>query len=142
MISLLLILKQLWENKFVIALAALFAVIFAFYAYREHATSKIDSLNRDNQQLQKTIEEQQKKIEIISQNYELIIKSRDELTKQIEQSQKDIDELREKLNREDKGKKSLGELARKKPKLVENAINKATQKEIECFEILSRGGDC
>jgi uncharacterized membrane protein YciS (DUF1049 family) len=63
-----------------------------------------------------------------------------ELAKQSEELRKKKDELIESLNRP--GKKSLTELARAKPGLVEKAINSGTEKILKCVEIVTSGGDC
>lgn len=45
-----------------------------------------------------------------------------------------VEELKDSMDREARGKKSLGELAEKKPTLIEKKINKATEKKFREIE--------
>lgn len=140
--SILLFLNKLWSNRIVIVLGAFGVLIAAFYLYYTIASSRIDELTRHNQELQIIIEQQKKAIEQIQRDYKQVIESKQELNKQIQDTQTEVQELREKLFRENQGKRPLEELATKKTTLIEKKINKATQDVLSCLELLTRGGDC
>lgn len=63
-----------------------------------------------------------------------------DLAKKNEELRHKSDELAQQLER--RGKKSISELAKKKAKLVENALNNGTDKALRCIEVMSEGGDC
>jgi septation ring formation regulator EzrA len=63
-----------------------------------------------------------------------------DISKDAEQYRKKSQELAKRLER--RGKKPISELARKRAKLVEKAINSGTKKALECMETISRGGVC
>jgi septal ring factor EnvC (AmiA/AmiB activator) len=123
-------------------LGAFGVLIASFYLYYTIASSRIYELTRQNQELQIIIEQQKKAIEQIQRDYKQVIESKDELNKQIQDTQTEVQELREKLFRENQGKRPLEELATKKTTLIEKKINKATQNVLSCLELLTRGGDC
>lgn len=135
-------LKILWENRKLVAVATCTLVLVSFYIYYLKTSHTIENLARQNAELQNVVEEQKQKLEQMQKNYEKIIAGRDELLKQIKESQQELDDLKNKLFRENHGKMSLEELAKKKPKLVEKIINKATEDTLNCFETLSQGKDC
>lgn len=140
--SILLFLNKLWDNRIVIALGAFGILLASFYFYYTIASNRIDELTRQNQELQIVIEQQKKAIEQIQRDYKNVIESKDELNKQIQDTQTEVQELREKLFRENQGKRPLEELATKKTTLIEKKINKATDDALRCLELLTRGGDC
>jgi septal ring factor EnvC (AmiA/AmiB activator) len=140
--SILLFLKKLWDNRTLVGIVLFLCVVFSFYAYHIHASSRIDSLTRENTQLQLVIEQQKKAIESIKTDYKKIIAAKEELAQEIKNTQTEVEELREKLYRENLGKKPLEELATKKTSLIEKKINKATEEALRCIELLTRGGDC
>lgn len=135
-------LKTLWKNKSVVLLVSLLSTLAIFYVYHNHISSKIESLERDNIVLQEELKTKEIIMKNMRDNYEKIIVSRDELVKEIKTSKEELEKLKDTLSRKDKGKKSLEELARKKTSLIEKRINKATKNVLECFEVLSSGGDC
>lgn len=135
-------LYMLYKNKRVVGIVALVLFILSCIAYYYYASSKIERLKIENRELQQVVEEQKRQIETIKKNYEQLVKTKDDLNREIEEIRKKEDEEIEKIFREAHQKKSLGELALKKAKLVENAVNRATQNLFECFEIISLGGDC
>ena len=140
--SILLFLTKLWDNRIVIAVGAFGVLLASFYFYYTIASNRIDELTRQNQELQIVIEQQKKAIEQIQRDYKNVIESKDELNKQIQDTQTEVQELREKLFRENQGKRPLEELATKKTTLIEKKINKATDDALRCLELLTHGGDC
>jgi len=135
-------LALLYKNRYVIALFFVLMMLVSFYGYYTHASSRIESLERDNILLNNVIQQQQRQIEIIQKNYEQIVRAKDELFEEVEKIKQTQKNEEEKIFRENQKKKSLEELAIKKSKLVQNAVNKATQRAFECFETLSEGGNC
>ena len=135
-------LALLYKNRYVIGFVSLAFFLLSCFAYYTYASSKIELLEKDKAHLQEVIEEQKRQIETIKKNYEELIRTKDELSREIEDIRQKEQEAIEKILREERDKKSLEELALKKSKLVENAVNRATQNVFECFEIISLGGDC
>lgn len=138
----LLFIKKLWDNRVLVGIGTFAFLVVSFYIYYLQASHKIDTLSRDNAELQLVIAYQKRTIENIKTDYNKIIVAKDELAREIKQTQTEVEELREKLFRENLGKKPLEELATKKTTLIEKKINKATEKEFRCIEKLTQGGDC
>ena len=106
----------------------------------------VDNLRKENVQLQKDktilkennaelkdgIKKQQKTINAVKRDSERKNRIIIDTTKKFQKSRSAINELEKKLERHD-----LGMLARRKPGLVENIVNKATKNSNRCFEILS-----
>lgn len=132
----------LYKNRFVIGLVSLAFFVLACFTYYIYASSKIELLEKDNRTLQQVVEDQKRQIETIKKNYENLIKAKDQLQREIDDIRRQEQEEIDKIQREERNKKSLEELALKKSKLVERAINRATQNVFQCFEIISLGGDC
>jgi septal ring factor EnvC (AmiA/AmiB activator) len=136
------LLATLYNNRYVIAIVAVLGLLGSFYTYHLYASARIDSLVRDNQELSHTIAEQQRQIDTLRVNYESIVKAKDDLFVEVEKIKADQRKEEERIYRENRKKKSLEELATKKTRLVQNAVNKATKRAFECFETISEGGDC
>ena len=107
-------LKSLWKNKTVVLLVSLLSTIGIFYAYHNHMSQKVDTLQREKITLQEELKTKEVLMNNMRDNYEKIITSRDDLVKEVEDSRKEIEKLKDTLSRKDRGKKSLGEIARKK----------------------------
>jgi septal ring factor EnvC (AmiA/AmiB activator) len=142
MTSFLIYLKIIWENRKTILVVSALGVLASFYIYYLRTSHLIENLKQEKQHLEEVVEKQQKQMQLLKESYEKIIASKEELNKQIIEAQKELDELRNKLFRENHGKMSLEELARKKPALVEKIINKATEDVLNCFETMSNGKEC
>ncbi|CAB4141237.1 hypothetical protein UFOVP410_76 [uncultured Caudovirales phage] len=141
--SILVLLKTLWDNKSSILIGLFVSLCISFYLYYSYSSNKIDSLLEKAKELSRIIEEKDFLIKNLKLDYDSIIASKDELLKTIDSTNKELDITRKKLFRQNSGKKSIDQLARKKTQLVENKINKATDDVIKCFEKISRNeGDC
>lgn len=140
--SILAYLKLLWDNRFVVAIGTFAILLVSFYVYYNVTQSRIESLTRQNKELEIVVQQQKQAIEQIQKDYKQVIDSKEELTKQIQDTQTEVQELKEKLFRENLGKKPLEELATKKTTLIEKKINKATEELFRCLELLTQGGDC
>lgn len=135
-------LKTAYEKRLLIASGTFVLVVLSFYAYYKITQSRIEDLLKENGRLEVVIQQQKDAIVQIQKDYKEVIASKDELSKQIDKTQTEVQELKEKLYRENLGKKPLEELATKKTTLIEKKINKATEEVLKCFEVLSQGGDC
>lgn len=142
MISAIVFLNKLWENRIFVAIGLFVFLIFSFVVYYKVTQGQIKSLKTENTRLVLVVEQQKQAIEQIQRDYKEVIRSREELSTEIQATQTEIQELREKLFRENLGKKPLEELATKKTTLIEKKINKATKEVFRCLEILSEGGNC
>ena len=125
-------------NKYVIMAVTAAGLWFTY----NHMSNKIDSLETEKAIKEKTIQEQIVTIEQQKRDYEKIIISKKEFEDTIKELEKTTSELREVLYRENKGKKSIEELARKKTKLIEKKVNAATEQVFDCFESISNDEDC
>jgi septal ring factor EnvC (AmiA/AmiB activator) len=141
-ISVIMILKKLWDNKIALAVGSLSLVSISFYVYYLITSSHIKTLEMENENLNKKIKDQELIISMMKQDYEKIIKINSEISEQNDKNKKENDKLKKQLLRENENKKSLEELATKKTSLIEKIINKGTQNVLTCFEIISSGGDC
>lgn len=135
-------LTVLYKNRIVIGIVSLAFVLLSCFAYYKYTTVKIELLEKENARLIQEVEEQKRAIERIKQNYENLIKTKDDLAREIDDIRRKEQEEIDRIHREQQNKRSLEELAIKKSKLVENAVNRATQNVFQCFEIISLGGDC
>lgn len=134
--------KTLYSNRYVIISSSLVLLLFSFYIYHLRATNRIESLERDNKELNRIVAEQQKQIDVLKVNYDAIIKAKDELSTEVQALKEQQRQEEQKIYRENDNKKSLEELAVKKTGLVQKVINKATKKAFDCFVTISEGGDC
>jgi septal ring factor EnvC (AmiA/AmiB activator) len=140
--SILAFLTKLWNNRILIVSGTFVALVTLFFVYYKITEHKIDSLTRENAVLENTVKQQKLAIEQIQKDYTEVIEAKEQLSQDIQKTQIEVQELREKLFRENLGKKPLEELATKKTSLIEKKINKATQEVFKCLELLTEGGDC
>jgi len=129
-------------NKWVIGAL----LIAAIYGYIQYQSWEIKSLQEDvqiseanNKKLRGIVEDQTDLVDSIMEDYDKKQVLYEEREKLVLDLKDDNRELRKKLYREQQGKKSLEELAITKPGLVEKAVNRGTQKVLECFEKISKG---
>ena len=132
-------LKKIWDNKILLAIGGLTLVSVSFYIYYLISSAQIESLKRDNIDLQKKLKDKELIISLMKQDYENI---NSDLNAEIQKSKEENDDLKKKLFRENQNKKSLEELATKKTSLIEKIINKGTENVLTCFETISYGGEC
>lgn len=138
----LLLLKKIWDNRKLATLIVAVFVCMSFYIYYLRSENKIQTLSQENKKLEQMVEQQKVAIESLKKDYTKIIQIKDDLNKQVVNSQKTVETLRNKLHRENEGKRSLEELATKKTSLIERLINNATEKVLRCFELISEGKEC
>lgn len=102
----------------------------------------IESLQQENDKLKQDKIVLEQAIDEYHKNHEKIRKSLDAALAERRKSVLELEETKKTLHREIRKRKSLEELAIKKPKLVEKRINDGSKKVIKCFENLSRGLPC
>lgn len=136
------ILKYILSNKYVLGITVLVISYTSFFAYYMYAKYKIQTLTATANQLQLDVAQKNSYIQNLKTDYDKILKLKDDLTKLNETSATRIADLRSRLNRESQQKKSIGQLAKQKPTLVEKFINKEIKKQIDCFKTITPDGDC
>jgi len=133
---------QIFKNKYLIVIGSFIFLILMFYTYYSYASNKIDEYHDENTKLAEEVVKLNFTMETLKKDYKKVIRANTEVQEVLTGTRKSLDDLRNSIYRENLGKKSLGELANRKPILVENAINNAIEKNILCLENLSAGGDC
>ena len=101
-----------------------------------------DRLREDRKTLTITVEQQKRAMDQLKEDVEDVIKANKEVEQEKEKVRKEHKKLKDTLNRDNKKKKSLEELAIKATSKIEYRVNKATREVFECFELITRGGDC
>ena len=134
--------KELLKNKTVFVISLFSILCLTFYLYYTYSSNKIERIEESNRNLKIEIEDKIQYIEKLKFSYDTIVKSRSEIANSLRSANGEIDSLRDKLYRERKGKKSISELAEKKPKLIEKIINDAIAKTKLCFELVSANEEC
>jgi hypothetical protein len=118
---------------FGIAIAIFIGSSIGFVYYYYNSTQiKIQTLTIENTQLETAVQENEKTIDTLLTDVEAIRTERNMLDNQFRLAQAQVELLKNKLSKHD-----LEYLASKKPQLVENIINGATNDVNRCFEILS-----
>lgn len=140
--SILLLVKTILGNRTLLVGSAFALIVSSFYLYYSHASSKIANLISETVTLSRLVEQKDRIIISLKQDYESVLAAKEQLTNVVSTSASEIEELRKKLFRENSGKKSLGVLATHKPGLVETRVNNATEQVFHCFEVLSEGREC
>lgn len=136
------ILVKIYQNRYLIVVAAFVSICTLFYIYFLQASSTIDRLETENTNLKVVVQQQIDAFNKMRKDYDDIIKAKDELGKEIQELQERQKVLEDTLYRENRGKKSLEQLATKKTSLIERMINRATEKVFQCFVEVSKGGVC
>jgi predicted nuclease with TOPRIM domain len=126
----------------VIKWGVIISAVLGVYFYIGHLQSSNEILRQNNAKLEASNQAQQETIKKIQEDHAAIIKAKDTLAEKLDELKKERTELVDQLDRESKKKKSIEELARKKSKLVEKAINNGTAEALKCFETLSVDGKC
>lgn len=123
----------------IIKFAVIGLAILAAYLYWNWSQKEIQTLRTNQVILEKTITDQQSTIESILADYDSATES---LKKIIDKNTTYNAELMDLYTKFTKNGRSLKNLAKKKPALIQNIINEATKKAIECNEALTRGEQC
>lgn len=139
MLPILTSIKTIWQNKFLVLLAAIVVILGVFYAYYYVTSIKITNLIGETARLKDSLEQKNAYIESLRKDYQIVVESREKLSRVFSNTNREVEELRRRFSREEGNRKSLSELSVKKKSLVESRINRATSETIDCFERLSRG---
>jgi predicted transcriptional regulator len=136
------ILLSLLANKYVIGTVLALTVFGGAYLRYSYVVSERDDLEKQLQIQEFTNEQQKITIQTLQENYKKVLDSQKNFTEEVAKLQEVSKDLDKVLNREQQGKKTLGELAKKKKSLIEKKVNNATQKVFDCFESISRNETC
>ena len=121
--------------------------------YREHrrvydriATLESESIEKSirNDKLNRKVNSLRTQMIVISMGFEQVAEALNEIIKNERESRESIKKLEDSLYREKDGKKSLEELAEKKPKMVEKIFNDEFKRMKRCIELFTgakRGED-
>tara|TARA_Y100000287_G_scaffold11414_1_gene8413 strand:- start:454 stop:1038 length:585 start_codon:yes stop_codon:yes gene_type:complete len=121
--------------------------------YKEHRRvyDKISNLETEvaekdieNQKLNRKINSLKTQMVVLSMGFEQVAEALNEIIKNERESRESIKKLEDRLYREKEGKKSLEELAEKKPKMVEKIFNNELKRLRRCVELFTgskRGED-
>lgn len=112
------------------------------WGYYKYSQNKIASLTNQNIKLTQELEEKDKYIEKLKIAYDLVQKAKDDVNRSVVASLKEIDSLKNKLNREYRGKTSIEDLAKKKPKMIEKILNNSINETLTCFEKTTDNKEC
>ena len=104
----------------------------AFYWYYNESQARIALLTENNAKLEIALQTNEQALESIQQSLVLAQQEVRKVNKEFSLISQQNNVLANKLQKHD-----LGVLAYSKPKLVQGIINKATQKALRCFELLS-----
>lgn len=103
-----------------------------FYWYYTTSQTRIEQLNKNIATTKSALEQSEAAIESIKTSLDKRDTELERVNREFSRAREQIRSLEERLS-----KHEIGALAESKPKLVENAINNATDKAFRCFEILS-----
>ena len=126
---------------------------FTNVIYKEHRRvyEKISNLETEvsekdieNQKLNRKINSLRTQMMVLNMGFEQVAEALNEIIKNERESRESIKKLEDRLYREKEGKKSLEELAEKKPKMVEKIFNNELKRLKRCVELFTgskRGED-
>ena len=126
---------------------------FTNVLYKEHRRvyEKITQLETEiaekdiqNQSLSRRINSLKTQMVVLNMGFEQVAEALNEIIKNERESRESIKKLEDRLYREKEGKKSLEELAEKKPKMVEKIFNDEMKRLKRCIELFTgskRGED-
>lgn len=104
----------------------------AFYWYYQDSQARIQTLSENNAKLETAVEINEQTIDSLQESYAQSQEQLRAVNDEFKQIRRQNNVLAEKLERHD-----LGVLGNAKPGLVENVVNRATDKVNRCFEIIS-----
>lgn len=138
MVPILPILTSIFTNKWVLIGIASAGLFF----YVQHLRSANEELRNDKAALEVSVETQKETIKQILEDHKDITEAKTKIQEKVAKLEESSRKLEETLYRERRRKKSLEELAIKRASLIQKLINKATQKQFDCFELISQGKEC
>lgn len=113
--------------KTTLIVAAIGAIVAGgLFLYVKWQDNKISSLQKSIGALSSVVETQTATIKVMDENFKIMAEQSKKLGQVLSKIDKDSSKLQELLSRH-----NLGNLANKKPGLIESRVNKATKKEIK-----------
>lgn len=104
-----------------------------FYFYYKDTQNRIQMLAKNNAKLETAVQTQQTTIDTLQQDAEKFNKLNQQLQIKLDDAEKEKDALHKKLQRHNLTRQAL-----RKPGLIERIINRATKKEHESIEDLTK----
>lgn len=120
----------------IVAILAIVVIIASGLYYVTGLRADIATLKGNNEKLEDGIKKQELYIQQMENDIKEIKNINAELDKEKQRQQQEIQSLSDKFNYSANGqKRDLGEIANKKPKSVQRAINNGTKNAIRCLEL-------
>lgn len=117
-----------------IAIVGLITLCSYYYYFNNKLNEEVNSLTVQNKTLSDVNDKNEKYISDLKSNITEVLKINDNLNEVSKAQDKQIEQLLIKSQKHD-----ISKLANKKPKLIENIINKGTFREFRCIENITKG---
>lgn len=118
--------------------AIVLAAIAAGYFYVQNLRSQVALAKENAAKMQTVIESQKKTLDQLKTDVENMNKIQSELDKKLKETSAQVSDLKKHFTTSANGKRrDFDNIAAKKPGLVENIINKATQDALRCNELVT-----
>jgi chromosome segregation ATPase len=122
-------------NKYLI-IAIVFLSLTTFIGYLKYENNILENENKELVVSLEVTKEELSKTQKTLKDTQQFSK---ELSKIVNEEKLKAQDLQTKLN---KFEKSVDKIAERHPKMLNNILNKATKSVNDCFEVLSKGGEC
>jgi chromosome segregation ATPase len=122
-------------NKYLI-IAIVFLSLTTFIGYLKYENNILENENKELVVSLEVTKEELSKTQKTLKDAQQFSK---ELSKIVNEEKLKAQDLQTKLN---KFEKSIDKIAERHPKMLNNILNKATKSVNDCFEVLSKGGEC
>ncbi len=132
---------NIFTNKvtyYIIFLLSIVIFLIVFYFNYLGLKTSVKVLTENNANLEEIIKEQTKTIGQVKKDYDILKKIQADQINIQKKVNDNMESLSTKLNRENQGKRSIGEIAEKKPAMTENVINNAVELNFKRFEDLTK----
>ena len=112
--------------------AVMLTIVGAFYWYFNWSQNELAVLRENNAKLETAVQIQEQTIKSLQEDFKRQAEILGQVNDDFARSQAEARSLSDKLMKHD-----IGHLAEKKPGLMQNRINKASENAARCFELLS-----
>lgn len=130
--------SNLWGYAKIVGTTAIIVGVLGCVYYIDSLQDKVEYLETDNEILTMSYNQLQMNIDRLHEDIDSIKKINESFSKIQKQNQENISNLSDKFTETKTGnERDLGNLATRKPVLIQNAINKGTDKVNRCFELLT-----
>jgi septal ring factor EnvC (AmiA/AmiB activator) len=120
---------------------AVATMVLGFWLYYRNTQKRLQEAAAENARQEVMIQEQKAIREEIEKNIEESRQIRQDVNKQIQKTQRSVDDIRGKFtprtNPETGVTTTIGQAAVEKTESIERAVNRGTQDQLRCFELLS-----